>query len=344
MKQLQLGRGTWLAALLGLAMAMPALPAVAQQVEWKMHLVWVPAREEVAGYQKFADLVNQRSQGKLKITVYPGGSLGVKDVDMLRVLPPGNVIQAAGLYPGYITRDVPEFAVTMPAGEIKDANALAKALPALAKIYNETYDRFGVKLLGYVMSGDRAGHIFCKEPGITSFAQLKGKKLRVWDKFHQWTFTALGVSAQVIGQNDLYLAMKTGVVDCAVYTIGFANTISLHEVAPNSSYLFPYLVQPLGIVVSKKAFDALPPEVQKIMQEAADEVQKETVAAYLKGEYEKRITEKFVKGGGKVQKPFSAADQAAFQKAEHDSWVRGAKDLGNKPFINREIILKAIGG
>jgi len=343
MKQLQLVRGTWLAALLGLAMAMPALPALAQQVEWKMHLVWVPAREEVAGYQKFADLVNQRSQGKLKITVYPGGSLGVKDVDMLRVLPAGNVIQAAGLYPGYVTRDVPEFAVTMPAGEIKDAKELAKALPALTKIYNETYDRFGVKLLGYVMSGDREGHIFCKEP-LNSYAQLKSKKLRVWDKFHVQTFTALGVSAQIVGQNDLYLALQTGVVDCAVYTIGFANTISLHEVAPHSAYLFPYLVQPLGIVVSKKAYEALSPEVQKIMQNAADEVQKETVAAYLRGEFEKRVAALFKQKGGKQGAPFSAADQAAFQKAEHDSWVRGAKEIGNKPFINREAILKAIGG
>ena len=41
-------------------------------------------------------------------------------------------------------------------------------------------------------------------------------------------------------------------------TIGFATTVSLQEVAPNASYLFPYVLHPLHIIVPKKAYDALP--------------------------------------------------------------------------------------
>ena len=108
-----MARGTWIAALLGCAIALQALPALAQQVNWKMHIVWVPARDEAKAYQRFADLVNERAKGKLNIALHPGGALGVKDVDMLRVLPAGNVIQIAGLYPGYMTRDLPEYAVTV---------------------------------------------------------------------------------------------------------------------------------------------------------------------------------------------------------------------------------------
>jgi TRAP-type C4-dicarboxylate transport system substrate-binding protein len=339
MRKPRFGSGTWLAALLGVVMAVPAL---AQQVSWKMHIVWVPARPEAQDYQRFVDLVNERAKGKLNITLYPGGSLGVKDIDMLRVLPAGNVIQIAGLYPGYMTRDVPEYAVTVPPGVISDAPTLVKALPALTKIYQETYDKWGIKLLGYVAHPVRDTHIYCKEP-INSLAQLKGKKLRVWEKFHVQTFDSLGVSAQVIGQNDLYLAMKTGVVDCAVYPIGFANTISLQEVAPNAAYLFPYVLHPLNLIVSKTAFDALPADVQKIVVDAAQEVEKKTVANYVNGDFDKVANAEFLQKGGKLLAPFSPADQAAFQKAARAIWESEAKEIGKKAQENREAVLKAIG-
>ena len=70
--------------------------------------------------KRFADMVNEKAAGKLKIDLHQGGTLGVKDVDMLRILPAGNVIQIAGLYPGYMTRDVPEYASTLPPGVVKE--------------------------------------------------------------------------------------------------------------------------------------------------------------------------------------------------------------------------------
>jgi TRAP-type C4-dicarboxylate transport system substrate-binding protein len=339
MKKLYFGVGTWLAALLGVAMAMPVM---AQPVNWKMHIVWVPARPEAQDYQRFVDLVNERAKGKLNISLYTGGSLGVKDIDMLRVLPPGNVIQIAGLYPGYMTRDVPEFASTLPPGVIGDVPTLVKALPALTKIYQETYDKWGIKLLSYVAHPVRDTHIYCKEP-VSSLAQLKGKKLRVWERFHVQTFDSLGVAAQVVGQNDLYLAMKTGVIDCAVYPIGFANTISLQEVAPHASYLFPYVLHPLNLIVSKKAFDALPADVQKIVVDAAQEVEKRTVANYVNGDFDKVANAEFTQKGGKLLAPFSAADQTAFQMAARIVWEKEVKEIGKKAQENREVVLKAMG-
>ena len=339
MKKINFGVGTWLAALLGFAMA---LPVMAEPVNWKMHIVWVPARPEAQDYQRFVDLVNERAKGKLNISLYPGASLGVKDIDMLRVLPPGNVIQIAGLYPGYMTRDVPEFASTLPPGVIGDVPTLVKALPALTKIYQETYDKWGIKLLSYVAHPVRDTHIYCKEP-ISSLAQLKGKKLRVWERFHVQTFDSLGVAAQVVGQNDLYLAMKTGVIDCAVYPIGFANTISLQEVAPHASYLFPYVLHPLNLIVSKKAFDALPADVQKIVVDAAQEIEKRTVANYVNGDFDKVANAEFTQKGGKLLAPFSAADQAAFQKAARIVWEKEVKEIGKKAQENREAVLKAMG-
>ncbi|MEO8134297.1 MAG: TRAP transporter substrate-binding protein DctP [Betaproteobacteria bacterium] len=340
-QQLHLDR--WVVALLALVLTATALPAAAQQVNWKMHVVWVPARPEAQAYQDFANLVNARAKGKLNITLYTGGSLGVKDVDMLRVLPADNVLQAAGLYPGYMSRDEPEHAITLPPGVLPDAESMVKALPALTRIYQATYDKWGVKLLGYVAHPIRNMDIMCKEP-INSLAQLKGKKLRVWEKSQVDTFVSLGIAAQVIGQNDLYMAIKTGVVDCAVYAPALAMTISLQEVAPYAAYLFPYVLHPLNLIVSKKAFDALAPDVQKIVEDAAAEVQKKTTETYLKGEFDKIGEADFKKKGGVMLAPFSQADQSAFVKASREIWEKSAMEIGKNAQENRDAVLKAVAG
>jgi TRAP-type C4-dicarboxylate transport system substrate-binding protein len=338
-------RGTLKSSLIAVAAAAGALLMTAEataQTTWKMHVVWVPARPEAQDFKKFADLVNERAKGKLKIEVHPGGSLGVKDIDMLRILPAGNVIQAAGLYPGYLTRDVPDYAATLPPGVIKEPEKLVTALPTLTKVYEETYNKWGIKLLGYVMHPVRDTHIMCKEP-VSSLAQLKGKKLRVWEKFHVDTFARLGVAAQVVGQNDLYVAMRTGVVDCAVYPIGFATTISLQEVAPNASYLFPYVLHPLNLIVARKSFDALPADVQKIVADAAQQVQKATIENYVKGNYDRQAFGEFTQKGGKQIEAFPAADQDTFTKTAREVWETTAKELGAKAIESRTSLLKALG-
>ena len=103
------------------------------------------------------------------------------------------------------------------------------------------------------------------------------------------------------------------------------------------------MLHPINLIVSKKAFDSLPPDVQKIVQDTAIEVEKETVASYVKGDYDKTSTVQFQQKGGKLLAPFPAADQAAFQKAARDIWDREAKAIGAKAQENHTAVIKAIG-
>ena len=329
--------GAWAAAAI-----MGSGAAAAAPVEWKMHVVWVPARVEAQYYQKFVDRVNEQAQGKLQIKLYPGATLGIKDVDMLRALPRGNVIQIAGLYPGYMTRDEAEYAVTLPPGVVQQPEKLDALAPTLKKIYGETYDKWGIKLLGFVAHPVRDTAVMWKGP-INTLDGLKGKKVRVWEKSQADTFAKLGVSAQIVGQNDLYMAMRTGVVDCAVYPIHFALTISLQEVAPDAAFLFPYVLHPLNIIASRKAFDALPPDVQKIVEDAAAQIERESFQAYLKGTVDQESEAQWKQKGGKVLAPYPEADQARFARAAQEVWEDASKKVGAKAEANREAVVKALG-
>ena len=332
--------GALMAALIGSGISAP--PVHAEAMQWKMHIVWVSSRPEASAYQEFVDRVNKNAKGKLHITLYPGGSLGVKDVDMLRILPPGNVIQAAGLYPGYMTRDEPQYASLLPPGVAQTPEQLVEALPTLSKIYQATYDKWGIVLLGYVGHPIRDMGVMCKEP-VSSLAQLKGKKLRVWEKSQVDTFSKLGVSAQVIPQNELYLAMQRGVVDCAVYSPALGLTISLQEVAPYASTLFPYVLNPLNIIVSKKSYDSLSADVQKVLVDAAKAVQDETFKDYLAGTRDAIAVAEFKKLGGTMLPEFPAADRALFAKTAREVWEATANGLGPQAIENWKLVSKAIG-
>lgn len=334
-----LGAAGFLVAALGVT-AQPAAVQAAD-TEWKMHMVWVPARPEAQAYQSFVDGVNERAGDQLEINLFASGSLGIQDADMLRILPRGTVIQAAGLYPGYLTRDRPEYAYTLPPGVIAQPETLQEILPELTEIYEKTYDDVGIKLLGYIGHAVRDTHILCKEP-VTSLEELRGKKLRVWEQFHVDVFEKLGVSAQIIGQNDLYVAMQTGVVDCAVYPIGLAVTVSLQEVAPYASYLFPYVLHPLNLIAAQSSFDALPAEAQKIVEEEAQKAQEASFASYLSGENDKKALKIFQDGGGTLIDPFPKEDQEAFTEAARETWQALSMDAGAAAQANYEVLSKAV--
>ncbi|MGE0716693.1 MAG: TRAP transporter substrate-binding protein DctP [Alphaproteobacteria bacterium] len=333
-----LGAAAIAAGLLGAPLAPTA---TAQEVQWKMHVIFVPAREEAKAYQRWADRVNARTAGKLKITVYPGGELGVKDVDLMRILPSGTVIQAAGLVANYLSRDAPEIANLLPPGIMLNEQRFPELLPMLHEMFQKIYDKHGVKLLTLMMAPNHTIEIFCRQP-VSSLEQLRRYKLRVWEKAQVDTFSKLGVAASIIPQAELYIAMQTGVVDCATYLAGFATTISLQEVAPNFSFITPYALHPHSIVLSKKAFDALPADVQKILQEEGDRTLAEMNEKFTKGGWEEEQLQKLVAVGGKRLPPFPEADRRAVYEAARQAGMELAKRSGAEATKNYEAIIAAM--
>lgn len=327
--------------LLAMPIGMPA-PAVAAEKEWKMHAVFVPKRPEVQWTQEFfVDVVNERLGDNLNIAFYPGGTLGVKDVDILRILPKGNVIQSAILYPGYLSRDEPHLAYLIPAGVAEKPETLLEILPTLREVYQSTYDKWDIRLLGFTGHPQKGVHIFCKEP-VRTLEDLKGKKLRVWEKLHAHAFEKLGVAAQVVPQNDLYVALQQGVVDCAVYPAAIASTISLQEVAPYASYLFPYVLHPINIIVSESEWQTLSGEEQAVLQEAADNTTKDSFKAYLDGAGEIEAIAALKNSGVTILEPFSEADQETFRKTVSETWKRLAEEAGDEAASNYQKVNSAI--
>jgi len=332
------------AALLGVLGALAAMgdvaPVSAADIEWRTHLVWVPTRQEAQAVTTLAERINARTGDKFQMTVFPGGSLGIKDPDMLRILPPGNVIQATMISTNYVARDSPELAYALPEGVLQTMEDFATIRPTLEQVYAKEFEKFGIKVLNILLPPDRTMDVFCKMP-VNTLEELRTKKLRVWGAFLVDAFAEVGVSATVIPQNDMYMALQTGVVDCATYYPGPANTLSLQEVTPYWSNIANYAAT-LVFIVSQSAWDKLPADVQTIITEESDKLAKELIANFLRGDYDKAQGDKFNAAGGKQLDPFPAEDREAFYQAALSIWERDATQKGGDMATNRETLLQAL--
>jgi C4-dicarboxylate-binding protein DctP len=220
---------------------------------------------------KFKELAEKYTDGKVKIDVYPNSTL-YKDKEELEALQLGAVQMLAPSNSKFGPIGIKEF-------EVFD---LPYILPDLKTLRKVTDGPLGVKLLKLLdakgMTGlaywDNGFKQMSANKKLVSPADYKGLKFRIQSsKVLEAQFRALGSIPQVMAFSDVYQALQTGVVDGQENTWSNIYTQKMHEVqkyatVTNHGYI-GYIV-----VVNKKFWDGLPPEIRaqldKAMKEATE--------------------------------------------------------------------------
>ena len=253
--------------------ALAATGAMAQAAiaeEWRLNNFLPETRPETAQIEQFADDVNAAlSDRDFKLTVYSGGSLGLKNTDLLRILPRG-AVEMSLMWSNYLGRDAPALSSVFVQGAISTVDELKAVLPEVQEIFAEEYAEWGVSTVGYVAIPTLSVSVFCRDEPVNTLDELRDVKLRVWAREQVETFTRLDVAAQIIPQEDLYVALKTGVVDCALYPALYAHTISLQEVTEHAAFLYPMASAPYTLGVSTDLWEATDPGIRTAITDAAD--------------------------------------------------------------------------
>ena len=156
-------------------------------------------------------------------------------------------------------------------------------------------------------------------------------------------FKKLGVSAQIIGQTEMYVALKTGVVDCAVYPALYAKTVSLQEVTNSASYLYPIAGLPYVLGVSERKWEKLPQSYKNAVRDAAARLFKRSTDYSDDEANEMNARRNLENEGVDWLIDFSPSDQRAFLDAAAETWKEAADEAGGQAPNNRSKILKAIG-
>ncbi len=316
-------------------------PALAAEVEWRLNISQVESRPGSKMAARFAERVGEKSDGRMRIKTYFGDSLGFGQSDTLRALK-GGTVEMAGTYAGYFARDAPDVASALPQGMILAAPEMVSILPVLKDIYEKAYAKWDIVTVGWINESVFDISVFCKDK-VDGLQTLKGKKLRVWAKDQVDTFTRLGVPAQIVPQNELYLALQTGVIDCALYPAAIAKTISLQEVTRHAVKLHTYSALPSAIGVSARHWAKLPKDLQAVVLEAGGWISEESQKLLLDLSDEERGKAELIATGkfqfwGEMPK----SDQDAFYKAASDVWAERVRDVGREAPAYRDRVMKGL--
>ena len=329
---------TLVAGLLGLSFA----AASAQAAQWRFNNPLPEKRPETKEFMQFAEDVEKNSNGEISIKVFSGGSLGLKNTDALRFLPKG-AVEMSMVWANYLGRDAPALGTVMVQGSVGSEDELHKVLPVVREIYEEEFAKWDVVATGYVALPMLEASIFCRDEPVRTLAQLKTKKLRVWAKDQVENFSRLGVSAQIIPQEEMYVAMKTGVVDCAVYPALYAHTVSLQEVAKYASFLYPMASGPYILGMSTENWNALPDSHKTAIRDAGQAVWDRTNRYDDDHAKELAAREALQAQGVEWLEDFPVADRMAYVEAVGVTWEKLANEAGGDAPAYRQRVLKAMG-
>lgn len=327
---------------LALAIGLVGQVASAQAVEWTFNNNFAPQRIESGIIRDFAADVEKRSNGDFKIRVIEGGGMGLPDADALRWMQQGTP-QLGAIFVPFLGRDAPELATLYVYGLITTVAEHEKALPTVKEILRGGMAKWNVEPIGFIGLSPIEQSIFCRQP-VKSLDDLRKVKLRVGTRDQIETFTAVGVAAQFIPQNDLYAAMQTGVVDCALYPARDIHTLSLQEVAKHAvATAMPTSPIPYVIMTNKGEFAKLSPENQKALLDAFAETEKQTFDFSKVEEVETTSREKLTAMGITFYGDLPEADQQALRDAAKVTWKKIMTDAGDEALEIRRRISEALG-
>ncbi len=220
---------------------------------------------------KFKELAEKYTNGKVKVEVYPNSTL-YKDKEELEALQLGAVQMLAPSISKFGPIGIKEF-------EVFDLPYILPDLKALRKV---TDGPLGTKLLKLLdakgMTGlaywDNGFKQMSANKKLIDPSDYKGLKFRIQSsKVLEAQFRALGAIPQVMAFSDVYQALQTGVVDGQENTWSNIYTQKMHEVqkymtVTNHGYIG------YAVVVNKKFWDGLPADIRdelsKAMKEATE--------------------------------------------------------------------------
>jgi TRAP-type C4-dicarboxylate transport system substrate-binding protein len=207
----------------------------------------------------WAKMLEEKSGGRLKVTIYPGGTLG-KPADHFDLIKDG-IADMGFAAPGYTPGRFPLISVTELPWLFKTSKGGSQAIWSLFDQYLKT-EFAGVKMLWIWIVPP--GHVHLGKKSVRVLEDLAGLKLRVGTPLLANLVKALGATPVNIAAPDTYNALERGVVDGtvfpweAIFSFNLAEVLRYHAVVD----LF---VAPLVTLMNQKRYDSLSPDLRQVI-------------------------------------------------------------------------------
>lgn len=230
-----------------------------------------PGNNVTVGYEKFAELVKEKSKGQIQIKIFGNAQIG-SDRVTTEAAQAGTLDMSSSSSPNMASFHKDYMALDLPyVTSAKHQQQLYDALDngELGKYYEKVANSIGLVTLMYSEYGYR-NFVTSNKP-VNQVSDLKGLKIRTTDSPVEVAVAkALGMNPAPVAWGETYTALQQGTVDAEGNTFSLLNDAKHTEVlhyATNSAHNYSMHL----LLMNKKKWDSLTDEQRKILREAAHE-------------------------------------------------------------------------
>ncbi len=318
------------ALLAGLALAAAILPGPAAaadyKAEYKLSTVLGKPFPWGVGGDRWAELVREKTGGRINVKMYPGTSLVNGD----------QTKEFTALRQGVIDMAIGSTINWSP--QVKELNLFSlpflmpdhKAMDALTQgpVGRQLFELLATKDVVPLAWGENGfREISNSKRAIRKPEDLKGLKIRVvGSPLYLETFTALGANPTQMSWADAQPALSTGAVDGQENPVAVFTAAKLPTLGQKHLTLWGYVADPLIFVVNKEVWASWSKEDQEAVRAAAVQAAAEEVALARKGitAGDDALLKEIAAQGVEVVQ-LTAEEQKAFQtatRAVYESWSK----------------------
>ncbi|NUB10325.1 DctP family TRAP transporter solute-binding subunit [Azospirillum sp. Vi22] len=281
------------------------------------------------GGDRWAELVKEKTNGRINVKMYPGSALVNGD----------QTKEFTALRQGVIDMAVGSTINWSP--QVKELNLFSlpflmpdhKAMDALTQgpVGKQLFDLLATKDVVPLAWGENGfREVSNSKHAISKPEDLKGLKIRVvGSPLYLDTFTALGANPTQMSWADAQPALSTGAVDGQENPVAVFTAAKLPTLGQKHLTLWGYVADPLIFVVNKEVWNSWSKEDQEAVRAAAVQAAAEEVAIARKGitaQDDSLLKELAGQGVAVVQ--LTPEQQKAFQAATRAVYDKWAKTIG----------------
>jgi C4-dicarboxylate-binding protein DctP len=258
-----------LAAALAAGVLLASAPAGAQQpIVIKFSHVVTPDTPKGKGAEKFKELAEKYTNGRVKVEVYPNSQL-YKDKEEVEALQLGAVQMLAPSLAKFGPLGAKEFEVFDIPYILPDKAALRRVTDgAFGKKLFTKLEPKAIKGLAYWDNGFK---VMSANKPLRMPEDFRGLKMRIQSsKVLEAQMRALGAIPQVLAFSEVYQALQTGVCDGTENTPSNEYTQKMHEVQ-KYTVLSRHGYIGYAVITNKKFWDGLPADVRGELEKAMAE-------------------------------------------------------------------------
>jgi TRAP-type transport system periplasmic protein len=242
-----------------------AAPAPAKPVELKLAHAWATTHHVHVILDQWAKDVEKATNGRVKITIYPGGTLSTAAqlYDSVKT----GVVDMAWFLQGYTPGKFPLTSVVELPFMVTSAKQGSAAVWDLYESSPEMQAEYsGVKVLSMWVVD--VGQLMTTKKIVRNIADVKGLKLRIGSDTLKPTAEALGAVPILMAVNELFDALQKGVVDGTLLGASAIRTFKLQTLLKGMT-MGNFFVNVQGLGINSASWAKIPTEDQKIVMSLA---------------------------------------------------------------------------